>query len=536
MPSHNWKRGEITTAIAIAAVVFLAVSTFVSNIFLSKGKQTTKSLAADVPSCPSGDKDDNNWYCAGECADQPIRDLFTNDCRDKPENCPEVTPALKWRNEKARNCNIAESQCKTINTCSVPSPTPNCNPGKLNIVGACDPACCDPSFSGHPDALCNDPHVPGQTGQACSIQNGYCSKGYSCAVGLTSTPRPPTPTSRSGGISTPPTPSKGLTPTKITPKPTCNKKDEDCESPTPEPTASVTGPKPSATNTPTLTITPTTTLTPTLTPTITPSPAAWDYTNSQYCINYQRDEGKECRGRTGTQIDSDTQCGFINNKFVYVEKIGQPDRQACSYIDSSDYKYSGLKGERIITKINGRAENNFSCLYYVTNKDPGIACNSFAYKDDWNPACSTYCSLVSNVTVNLIIDNKFLQNYFKSGGSYRTAKIGLSFENKPKELEKFLPDFEYDYKNKTFISSKKTTDQIVLNPNGAKVSFDFPTNYFFSRNGDIKIPSLAYKIEIYRSYDSGGEGEYYDNPPTIDAYLAINPSSDPIEVVISGRQ
>lgn len=44
----------------------------------------------------------------------------------------------------------------------------NC-PGKLDVTGACNPACCDPADS----KTCPD-------GEVCSIQNGYCKGGYSC--------------------------------------------------------------------------------------------------------------------------------------------------------------------------------------------------------------------------------------------------------------------------------------------------------------------------------------------------------------------
>jgi len=54
-------------------------------------------------------------------------------------------------------------------------------PGKLNIVGACDPACCNN------DTQCNGP------GETCTVPNGYCVSGTSCAAPAPTTPQNPNP-------------------------------------------------------------------------------------------------------------------------------------------------------------------------------------------------------------------------------------------------------------------------------------------------------------------------------------------------------
>lgn len=152
------------TALMVISLVVIGVSTVISTALLQRNKQTITSKALEATSCPNPD-DNSKWYCAGECADQNIRDLFNGTY--PPDGSDE------WRNEKAANCHIIASQCQTTTSCSVPSPTPNCPAGKLNVVGACDSACCAN------DDQCKD-NSPQP--QRCLNPNGYCRSGTSCAV------------------------------------------------------------------------------------------------------------------------------------------------------------------------------------------------------------------------------------------------------------------------------------------------------------------------------------------------------------------
>ena len=155
----NSKNGEIATLIAIGIVVILGISTLVSSVAnLKNRQQTTHASAAE--NC-----DSDAWYCAGECASAPVRDIFNGTY--PPDG------SSHWRNEKAGNCHIDPSQCATTVTCTVPSPTPNCPAGKLNVAGACDQACC----SSDSECSTNQPQP-----QKCTNPNGYCQSGTSCAA------------------------------------------------------------------------------------------------------------------------------------------------------------------------------------------------------------------------------------------------------------------------------------------------------------------------------------------------------------------
>ncbi|OGK41264.1 hypothetical protein A3A46_00995 [Candidatus Roizmanbacteria bacterium RIFCSPLOWO2_01_FULL_37_13] len=84
-----------------------------------------------------------------------------------------------------------------------PTPNPNCPAGKVDQTGQCNTACCSNN------AECNDPHVPGQQNQVCTISNGYCNSGYSCSspTAPTNTPIPPnTPTPGGPALTRTPTP------------------------------------------------------------------------------------------------------------------------------------------------------------------------------------------------------------------------------------------------------------------------------------------------------------------------------------------
>ncbi|MBI3620228.1 hypothetical protein HY214_03755 [Candidatus Roizmanbacteria bacterium] len=108
------KRGEIATLLAIGALIVIGVSTVVSSVFLkNRQTQTTKASGTLLENC-----DDNNWYCAGECADPNVRQIFS-DTYKTPLN-----PALTWRTQKASNCKITVDRCSstTVNDCGgVPS-------------------------------------------------------------------------------------------------------------------------------------------------------------------------------------------------------------------------------------------------------------------------------------------------------------------------------------------------------------------------------------------------------------------------------
>lgn len=149
------ERGEIATIIALGTVIVLGITALVSSVATSnRERQTTQTSAA--ANCDSED-----WYCAGECANDAVRSIFNGTY--PPDGSDE------WRNEKAGNCGITEDKCSTTASCTVPSPTPDCEPGKLNQAGACDPACCDK------DSQCG--------GKSCSLPNGYCQSGLSCTSG-----------------------------------------------------------------------------------------------------------------------------------------------------------------------------------------------------------------------------------------------------------------------------------------------------------------------------------------------------------------
>lgn len=93
---------------------------------------------------------------------------------------------------------------------STPTPNPNCPNGKVDQSGQCNSACCSTSSE------CNDPYVPGQSGQVCTVSNGYCNSGYSCAAAPTSAP---TVTSPPGSFTPTPTPIPSSSPTP-SPNPT----------------------------------------------------------------------------------------------------------------------------------------------------------------------------------------------------------------------------------------------------------------------------------------------------------------------------
>ena len=160
----KYKKGEIMTALMVISLVVIGVSTVISTALLQRNKQTITSKALEATSCPNPD-DNSKWYCAGECADQSIRDLFNGTY--PPDGSDE------WRNEKAGNCGIGASVCQSTTSCGIPSPTPNCPAGKLNVNGGCDPACCAN------DDQCKD-NSPQP--QRCLNPNGYCQSGTSCAV------------------------------------------------------------------------------------------------------------------------------------------------------------------------------------------------------------------------------------------------------------------------------------------------------------------------------------------------------------------
>ncbi len=153
------KRGEIATVLALGALVVLGALTLVSSTLVRTDKNQTTQTSAAV-NC-----DTDKWYCAGECASSAVRDIFNGTY--PPDG------SGNWRQEKAANCKIDVSKCATTATCTVPSPTPNCEQGKLNVFGACDPACCanDSQCSG------NNPQP-----QRCNNPNGTCQSGNSCAV------------------------------------------------------------------------------------------------------------------------------------------------------------------------------------------------------------------------------------------------------------------------------------------------------------------------------------------------------------------
>ncbi len=84
-----------------------------SSTFLG-GNKISSAKAFQGASCPNP-ADNAKWYCAGECADLPIRNLFNGTY--PPDGSDE------WRNQKAANCSINPSQCQITTSCSVPSPT-----------------------------------------------------------------------------------------------------------------------------------------------------------------------------------------------------------------------------------------------------------------------------------------------------------------------------------------------------------------------------------------------------------------------------
>ncbi len=313
-----YKRGEIATVLTIGMVIVLSIASIVSSVLLGK-KQTTTSKAgggdcaqilnvsytpnplgsgqdftcfATIDSGHAGSYNiscgwskNGGWpqtggrwegaTCNGVNCSFGIRmDTFSASTSDNyelvgfdfssgcgPANGKRISIQLSGLVVPTAT-NVPTQPPGPTNTpapTQTPTPTPACDPGKVDVTGACNPACCANN------SQCT------KSEEACIISNGYCKSGFSCATPPTSTPPPgatrtPTP-------SRTPTPRPGITNTptpRRTPTPTL-RPGQPSYTPAP-PTAT---PPPGATLTPTPTPTPTPifTLTSTMTPTPTPATA-----------------------------------------------------------------------------------------------------------------------------------------------------------------------------------------------------------------------------------------------------------------------
>ncbi len=145
----HFQSGVIATAITLGVFLILGILSLASSVLVSS-PQTTKT---------------NAQSCAGEnesitdqvaiCCSGLQEDSFTLTCR-KPADVgmPTSTPAPVTA--------TPQTYSGTNSDCS----------GKLDITGVCNPACCTQKS----DCTANGPN------QTCSVQNGYCKSGLSCAA------------------------------------------------------------------------------------------------------------------------------------------------------------------------------------------------------------------------------------------------------------------------------------------------------------------------------------------------------------------
>lgn len=124
----NFRKGEIATILTFTTLAVIGISTFVSSMFL-KNKQTTKSSAEDR----------SQRYCNLNQTDPQCQNTCTKCDGNVCTYHPELEP---WCKDTGCTSN---SQCGGINPTPVPAGYSAC-PGKEDITGACNPACCDPNW------------------------------------------------------------------------------------------------------------------------------------------------------------------------------------------------------------------------------------------------------------------------------------------------------------------------------------------------------------------------------------------------------
>lgn len=142
------ERGDVVLILTIGTLVVLGVSSLVS-VFLPKANQSTKAKAGvdyGTVGCTGCEGKRCVWYdpktmaakVAEFCKDDNPR---VNECTDENQAClgdPGPAPA-------------ADKKC----------------PGKVDMDGACNPACCDPKIE------------DSYKGQKCVVYNGFCQSGFS---------------------------------------------------------------------------------------------------------------------------------------------------------------------------------------------------------------------------------------------------------------------------------------------------------------------------------------------------------------------
>ncbi len=176
-----YKRGEIVTALTIAGVIILTVVTLVSNVFLSKNKQTTKTLAAGTPSCASGVSEgascsNNGEWCISCTGNQ-------GPCNsDAGVGIPYQCQNGSWKNtNQYGECNLT---CVVSNPTTPPNPTSTpggqCNPNDCGNWhcggGQCDKCGVGPWYWWATGCWGFTGHGPSQTGccTPCGNSNLIC--------------------------------------------------------------------------------------------------------------------------------------------------------------------------------------------------------------------------------------------------------------------------------------------------------------------------------------------------------------------------